>query len=117
MVSKRFVRTTFTYDALAQEKLAFLKRVRPLSTTAELSRLQHSSRAALNWPALRSRHESTRIRITGASSDLSASRIRIQAERTTRTSFGEVTDFIEVVVGVVQLNGDWKVSSATGVGL
>ena len=116
-ISKQFLRATLSYDAARQRKLEFLKRVRSLSTPAELSRLRHSSRTALNWPALRSRHEITRIRFTGASSDTSTSKILVQAERTTRTSFGEVSDFIELVVEVVQLNGDWKVASATGAGL
>lgn len=116
-ISKQFVRVTLSYDTSTQRKLSFLKSVRPLATPAELSRLRHSSRAALDWPALRSRHESTRIRFTGASSDDSASRIRIQAERTTHTYFGEVSDFVEVVVRVVRVDGAWRVASATGAGL
>lgn len=116
-IVKQFLRATLSYNSSKQRKLTFLKRVRSLSTPAELSRLRQSSRADLNWPALRSRHESTMIRFTGATSDVSTSRIRIQAERTTRTSFGEVNDFIEVVVGIVQLNGQWKVTSAIGAGL
>jgi hypothetical protein len=115
--SKRFVRTALSYDAPSQEELAFLKQVRSLATPAEQSRIRHSARTDLDWSALRARHESTKLRFTGASMDTATSKILIQAERTTHTSFGDVNDFIDVVVGVVQMSGEWKVASATGAGL
>jgi len=112
-----FVRSSLTYDASAEDRAAFLSRVRPLVTPDELLRLRQSERAQLNWSVLRQRKERVTLKVTGATADTIGSVLVVEAVRTTKTAFATVRDLVEVTIAFQAVENDWLINSATGGGL
>lgn len=115
-VAEAFVRGALEYDATAEKQPAFLVRVAPITTSAELDRLRRSPRAHLDWRALRSRTERVTVAVTGISVSATG-RVLVEAERTTATSFATVREFIQVSLDLVPDGDTLKVARAEGSGL
>lgn len=116
-VAEAFVREALEYDATTEDATAFLGRVAPVTTSAELDRLRTRPRAHLDWRALRARQESVTVAVTGISV-AATGRVLVTAERITTTSFATVRDFVQVSLELVpDSDGSLKVADAKGGGL
>jgi hypothetical protein len=115
-VAETFVRAALEYDATSDEQTAFLGQVAPITTPVELARLRKSPRAHLDWRALATRNERVAVAITGISVSQSG-RVMVEVEETTRTSFGTVRDFVQVILQLVADGSALKVARADGGGL
>lgn len=115
-VAETFVRNVLEYDATTEDRTAFMGRVAPITTHDELDRLRRSPRAHLDWRTLRARQERVELAVTGVSVS-STGRIVVRAERTTRTTFATVRDFIAVDLELVGDGQGLRVAHAEGGGL
>jgi len=86
ILAEDFVRAACAYDSAKEARDHFLGRNGRLATSDESTRLTTSPRARLNWPALRARHERTRITVTGVTQIANPSEVQLAVEfmRTTR---------------------------------
>lgn len=118
LIARRFTTATVQYDARTQDRLDFLAKARPYTTSWELRHLSNSPRARLPWRVLRARGERVRIRVLGFSVDTrrtgTARTLVIEAIITTRTDFAAVRNFERINVMVARTPSGWRVTNATG---
>jgi hypothetical protein len=121
LIARRFTTATVQYDARTQDRLDFLAKARPYTTSGEVRRLSGSPRTRLPWRVLRARGERVRIRVVGVSLDTrrtgTARRLVIEAIITTQTDFAAVRNFEQINVTVTRTPSGWRVTDATGAGL
>lgn len=114
-----FVRAVLEYDSAREKRTEYQQHLVDLATPKVRTSLLSSPRSQLPWPVLRARHEQVRLKVRGVSLDttLVSPTMIVAATRITRTDLGEVTDFVELRIGLRASSNGWKVDSASGPGL